>query len=715
MTLRQSPRQAIANIALVHIPAHEALTAYYEAVSRPNEFTGRIEHIYHRAQLDPAAGVELWLTEMDRVLALSRFDLCGSLLSVLSDLNMPSPQAAETCDFQAARAEIALARWSQAEERLRALPGEAARTRLLKGELAFARGDFEAAKRHADQALAASPDGTARLPFLMLSATMLLYLGRFDAGRRVCREGLAIIGADGDANTAVLWHSRLASIELFSGEIEAAKRQLTLAARRLDTVPEADRDRQAEAGLRQEEGAVAEAEGEVGDALRGHVEALRIRREIADIRGVAHSLNGLGQVALRSGDVTEAEERFIESAALARDLGDTLLYAKVTRGRAEAATLAGRLDDADRLAAEALAGFETANIPYDIVHAWITQARVRRARGDQRAWLELVDRARRKIESDNFRSLYARCPEIRPPSAERIGRAMTAFAAGDALGVPWEGSGPDAIDDGRITEFPTPAGGWPRGSTSDDTAQMLLVSELLADTNGSPTAQTFMGRLAAAEDEIRGIGPTTRRALDRFRETGALPEPIPGERATNGAAMRMLPVGWTTPATDADLRRQLVEELAIGTHRAPEAIAAACLVAAMAAWAIEGVTLATILRAAEMEADWVAGRYGEPTAVRAALTGAWTPPAEGISLDALETVAAVVHILRTTRDLAAALRQSVLLGGDTDTVAALVGGIRGAMAPDELDGLAWLSVVDFDHPAGLVGRLHGLRIARYGR
>ncbi|MFC4588720.1 ADP-ribosylglycohydrolase family protein [Sphaerisporangium corydalis] len=712
--LHQLLRRAIANIAPeVVLQAHEVLAAYYGAVPRPDEFTRRIEHIYHRAQLDPAAGVTLWLAEMDRVLALSRFDLCRSLLSVLGDLDMPSPEVAEACDYQVARAEIALGRWEEAEERLRALPGDAAHTHLLKGELAFVRGDFEAAKRHADQALAAGEDGAARLPYLMFSANMMLFLGRFDDGKRLCREGLAIFGVDGDGNTAVLWHSRLASIEFFSGDIEAAKEQLALAARRLDAVPEADRDRQAEAGLRHEEAVIAEAEGRAADALRGQAEALRIRREIADVRGVAHGLNGLGLAALQMGDAAEAEARFVESAVFARDLGERLLYAKVTRGRAEAATLDGRFDDADRLAAEALAEFEAADIPYDVVHAWITQARVHRARGDERAWLELTDRARREIEKEGFGSLYARCPEVRPPSAERIGRAMTAFAAGDAFGVPWEGSGPESIDADRIGELPAPAWGWPRGSTSDDTAQMLLVCELLSDTDGHPTAEAFLARLAAAEDEIRGIGPTTRRALDRFRETGALPEPTPGERATNGAAMRMLPVGWTTPATDDDLRRHLVETLAIGTHRAPEAIAAACIVAAMAAWAIEGVGLDSVLAAALTEADWVAGRYAEPTVVRAALAGTWTPPPDGITLDALGTVAAVVHILRTTTDLGSALRQSVLLGGDTDTVAALVGGIRGAMTPTDLDDLPWLPIVDFTLPTPLTTRLHRLRADHY--
>ncbi|WP_283137450.1 ADP-ribosylglycohydrolase family protein [Rhizohabitans arisaemae] len=712
--LHQLLRRAISHVApeLV-LQAHEVLADYYGAVGEPNEFTRRVEHIYHRTRLDPADGVRLWLAEMDRVLSVSRFDLCRSLLSVLDDLDMPSPEVSRACDYQVVRAEIALGRWAEAEERLTALPPEEAHTHLLQGELAFVRGDFDGAKHHGDLALATGGSGTARLPFLLFSANMMLFLGRFEDGKRMCREGITIIGPAGDGNTAVLWHTRLASIEFFSGEIEAAKEQLTLAARRLRDIPEANRDRQAEAGLRQEEAVVAEAEGRAEDALRGQAEVLRIRREIGDVRGVAHGLNGLGLAALQMGDAAQAEEQFTQSAVLARDLGERLLYAKATRGRAEAATLAGRFDDADRLAAVALDGFERADIPYDIVHAWITQARVHRARGDERAWLTLADRARREIEREGFGSLYARCPEIRPPSAERMAAAMTAFAAGDALGVPWEGSPPDAIDAGRIAGIPATRWGWPRGATSDDTAQMLLVGELLAETGGRPTAEAFLARLAAQEDEIRGIGPTTRRALRHFHETGLPPEPAADDRATNGAAMRMLPVGWITPAADPDLRRRRVEALSIATHRVPGSIAAACVVAAMASWAIEGVGVTAVLAAAGAEADWVAERYGEPAAVRAALDGTWIPPADGITLDALETAAAVVHVLRTTADLDSALHRSVLLGGDTDTVAALVGGIRGAMAPGELAGLPWLSLVDFHQPTDLAERLHRLRVAWY--
>ncbi|HEV7931434.1 MAG TPA: ADP-ribosylglycohydrolase family protein [Actinomadura sp.] len=713
--IHQLLRRAIENIAPEAVrQAHEVLANYYSTMPH-DDFTGRVDHVYHRARLDPAAGVELWLREMDRALAISRFDMCRSLLSVLGELEMPSEPVAETCAYQVTRAEIALGRWDEAEQRLRRLPATAPQTLLLRADLAFVRGDCDTAERLAAEALAASPPGPGRLPFLLMSAELTLFQGRFDEGRRLCQEGLAIIGPDGDANDAVRWHTKLASIEFFRGRIDAAKQQLTLANQRLDSIAEADRDRAAEAGLRVEEAVVAEAEDRPLDARRGQAEALRIRREISNVRGVAHALNGLGLAALQLGEPAEAEERFLESAAIARDLGEELLLAKTTRGRAEAATLAGRFDDADRLVEQALAGFERAATPYDVTHARVTQARVHRARGDEAGRLALVDRARTEIESGGFGSLYARCPEIRIPAAERIAAAMLAFAAGDALGVPWEGSAPDAIDHAAIPTLPATRWGWPRGATSDDTAQLLLVAELLADTDGHPTSEQFMTRLADAAEEIRGIGPTTGRALKHFRETGSLPEPDPAQRPTNGAAMRMLAVGWTTPATDPGLRRELTRILAVGTHQAPQAIGAACVVTAMGSWAIEGVGVDAVLAAAASEVEWVARHHADLPPVRAALAGEWRPPTGGVDLDAAQTVAAIVHVLRTAPDLAVALPLAVSLGGDTDTVAAMVGGILGARTPGRVRELEWLPLVDFDERPDLAARLHELRRSRYVR
>jgi ADP-ribosylglycohydrolase len=57
--------------------------------------------------------------------------------------------------------------------------------------------------------------------------------------------------------------------------------------------------------------------------------------------------------------------------------------------------------------------------------------------------------------------------------------------------------------------------------------------------------------------------------------------------------------------------------------------------------------------------------------------GTWQPPASGVSLDPYETVAAVLSCATRATSLRSGLVSAVQLGGDTDTVAALVGGLMG--------------------------------------
>lgn len=57
--------------------------------------------------------------------------------------------------------------------------------------------------------------------------------------------------------------------------------------------------------------------------------------------------------------------------------------------------------------------------------------------------------------------------------------------------------------------------------------------------------------------------------------------------------------------------------------------------------------------------------------------GTWEPPAGGISLDPYDTVAAALWCATRATSLRNGLVSAVQLGGDTDTVAALVGGLIG--------------------------------------
>jgi ADP-ribosyl-[dinitrogen reductase] hydrolase len=57
------------------------------------------------------------------------------------------------------------------------------------------------------------------------------------------------------------------------------------------------------------------------------------------------------------------------------------------------------------------------------------------------------------------------------------------------------------------------------------------------------------------------------------------------------------------------------------------------------------------------------------------------------------TLTSVLHVLREATGLAAAMKDAVALGGDTDTAAAIVGGILGCQREDVESEISWLSHV----------------------
>ena len=211
---------------------------------------------------------------------------------------------------------------------------------------------------------------------------------------------------------------------------------------------------------------------------------------------------------------------------------------------------------------------------------------------------------------------------------------------------------------------------------------------------------------------MRGTGPTTRAAVARYQQGGHA-HATSGD--TNGALMRILPAGWAIPATSADRRRDVVTRLTRVTHGAPVAAAAACAVAAMASYALEGCPARELITVAADEFEQVLG--GQPgagprvQAARAAAQGAWTPGTAGVPLDAAGTLTAVVHVLAVCGDdLEGAMRYAVSLGGDTDTVAAITGGILGCRTADT--AISWLDHVILPDAAELARLSSGLREVR---
>src|SRR5215216_3038875 len=306
--------------------------------------------------------------------------------------------------------------------------------------------------------------------------------------------------------------------------------------------------------------------------------------------------------------------------------------------------------------------------------------------------LILVCRGSSRIEGGAW--LSDRCfPDGVAPTPRHIRAGIVAYAAGDALGVPWEGRTPNEVRREALEALPA-RGDWPRGATSDDTAQLLLLAEYLVQANGKVDERDFLTQLAKALPGMRGAGPTTQAAVRRFVATGELQA---AEGRSIGAAMRALPFGWATPVAAAGHRRELTIRLSRTTHGDPEAIISAGVVAEMAAWAIEQHPVDAVVAAGLREAEDLAQQHALHPAtlqpLRRAASGDWPLNRAGPTLDAFATLTSVLHVLREARGLATAMKRAVALGGDTDTTAAIVGGILGCQLEDVESQIPWISRV----------------------
>ncbi|MEV0614834.1 ADP-ribosylglycohydrolase family protein [Nonomuraea sp. NPDC050404] len=679
-TMHNILRRSLRNVRPAELRhAHEVLARHY---GEREEFTAEMETAYHLSHLDPARGVSAWVALMDRSLATGRYDQCRALAGLLDELRIGRDEDRGRCLYRVARAYLGLGHWNRAEALLNELPQRSAHAELVRAEVAFCRGDFERAEHLAQTALTLA-EADARQGFLFRLAEIELYRGRFSDGRRHATEGM-----NSTADQAP-WLKLLSEIEYFSGNVDRADTLINQALQEVTARPAHLRDQALHAGLLQDAALVAEATGAWRTALDRQNKALAIRKASEDARGIAQSLHGLGKAQCGLGLLKEAAHSLAEAGRMARDLGDGLLAAKITYSEAEVHQANGDHSGARQLTEQALVEFKHHGTPYDIASGQLSLARLMQGRERVRH----ADIGRRLAVQGGFDALDQLFPDQAIPSAERILNGLVGFCCGDALGVPWEGKPPQDI---ALTDVLTARGEWPPGSTSDDTEQLVLLAENLISTGGSEHA--FLIALAAALPTMHGAGPTTRRAVARFEATGSLTADGGG---TNGAMMRVLPIGWAVPANEAQARRELVERMTKTTHADARAIATAGAVAAMGSWALESCTARELTTVAKEELD----HFGVPG------VEGWELSPDGVSLDVMDTLGAVLHVLGLHEEPVEAMRYAVSLGGDTDTVAAIVGGIL-SCRQDAVD-IPWAPQVAL--PSSLETLAQGLRARRRAR
>lgn len=274
--------------------------------------------------------------------------------------------------------------------------------------------------------------------------------------------------------------------------------------------------------------------------------------------------------------------------------------------------------------------------------------------------------------------------------------ALYGLAIGDALGMPTQMMSRSEIAAryGSITRFEPAAADHPlaagmaAASVTDDTEQALLLARLLIEGRGIVDPLAFAHALVAWEDDMRArgsldlLGPSTKRAVQAVLDGSSLDEA--GQYGTtNGAAMRITPVGIAFRVDDSFVDH--VVDASFVTHNTGVALAGAAAVAAAVSAGIDGQPpLAAALSAASSAATrghWVAAADVAARIQWARSLASLDEIYElvGTSLATQESVPAAFGILALyAGDPWGAVCAAASLGGDSDTIAAMVGAIAGA-------------------------------------
>ncbi|MBI3865989.1 MAG: ADP-ribosylglycohydrolase family protein [Planctomycetia bacterium] len=282
--------------------------------------------------------------------------------------------------------------------------------------------------------------------------------------------------------------------------------------------------------------------------------------------------------------------------------------------------------------------------------------------------------------------------------------SLLGTAVGDAIGLPYEGLSRRRSAQllGEPDRHRLVLG---RGMVSDDTEHSCMVLQALIACRGDPDrfAENFSQGLRWWILGVpAGVGFATLKAALKLW-TGFLPRHSGVFSAGNGPAMRSAVLG--AAVDDVQCLQRFVRESTRITHRDPKAEYGAMAVALAAHLASRGavvsgseflVELSQVVESGAGEFVTLAGKAVE-SADRDETTPAFAASLgleRGVSGYVYHTVPVALHAwLSNQHDYRTAVSEVVRCGGDTDTTAAIVGGIVGAavgksgIPADWLDGL----------------------------
>ncbi len=299
---------------------------------------------------------------------------------------------------------------------------------------------------------------------------------------------------------------------------------------------------------------------------------------------------------------------------------------------------------------------------------------------------------------------------------DKIHGCLLGIAVGDAMGMPglYSIERTKEIFGGEITTFIDASKDpkidpvhhlLPAGMVTDDTYAALAIVKAIIET-GQSSVDAFARYYIAWMEETdaltsalgcqRGFaGPSTRASIEKLK-LGIDPREAGKDGHTNGAAMRVAPIGFLFPG-DLQATVDAAEISAMPTHNTNVAISAASAVACAVSVCADGEdSVEQIIEAAKAGAE-LGKRKGKPIqcpsiakridlAIELASNDKHSEEIRqdiydlvGTSLLAYEIVPAAMAILFMGKgDPMQTIKLAINVGGDNDTLGAIVGGILGA-------------------------------------
>jgi ADP-ribosyl-[dinitrogen reductase] hydrolase len=240
-------------------------------------------------------------------------------------------------------------------------------------------------------------------------------------------------------------------------------------------------------------------------------------------------------------------------------------------------------------------------------------------------------------------------------------------AIGDTYGAAFEFAERTFIQkENTLTKYLT-------GKYTDDTQMAIGVAELILE-NQEWTSLNIANKFVEVfqRDFRKGYARRFSQLMTEVHDGQELLDRIIPKSERNGAAMRAYPIGIFEDEKEVLVKAKIQGEV---THQTKKAIDAAEAIALMSHYFIfqKGNKNQLIEYLADVQRrEWKANWNGE------------------VKIDGEETVEAVLYVFEKTNTLQDALRMSINLGGDTDTVASLALAIGSLTEEFEKDLPQWM-------------------------